>query len=146
MKILVKRYGQNKKSTGGALTINGQFFCHTCEDEKREIKVAGETRIPAGKYEIKLRDTGGMNEDYSKRYSFHRGMLHLQDVPGFEWIYIHTGNNEAQTEGCILVGYTAQSRGGFSVARSREAYIDLYNLILIALENGEQIFIKVADL
>ena len=147
MELKLKHYGHDSTSSGGALSINGQFFCHTCEDEKRTVKVYGETRIPAGRYEIKLRDAGGMNERYHKIFPFHRGMIHLQDVPGFEWIYIHPGSNEKQTEGCILISYTAHSKNGFSLEpkRSIETYTDLYQLILLALEKDEQIFIEVID-
>lgn len=145
MEILVKRYGYDDNSTGGALSVNGKFLGHTCEDERREIKVPGETCIPAGRYEMKLRDAGGMNEKYKERFPFHRGMLHLQDVPEFEWVYIHPLSNEKQTEGCIGVGYTALSKGGFEIARSTEAYTDLYQLVLLAIEKGESIYITVED-
>lgn len=146
MELKAKRYGEDTESTGGALSVNGQFFCHTCEDEHRDVKVAGETRIPAGRYEIKLRDAGGMNKRYKERFPRHQGMLHLQDIPGFEWIYIHPLTNEKQTDGCIGVGYTAHSKGGFSIARSESAYVDLYKLILLAFERGESVFIEVEDL
>ena len=29
--------------------------------------------------------------------TFHKGMLHVQDVPGFEYILIHTGNTDEHT-------------------------------------------------
>lgn len=148
MELKAKRYGEDNESTGGAMSVNGQFFCHTCEDEGRDVKVAGETRIPAGRYEIKLRDAGGMNEKYKQRFPFHRGMLHLQNVPDFEWIYIHPGSNEKQTKGCILVSYTAHSKNGFSLEpkRSVETYTDLYQLVLLAFERGESVFIEVEDI
>ena len=146
MDLKLLRYGTCAESTGGALLVNGQFLCHTCEDEHREIKVADETRIPAGKYEIKLRAAGGMHAKYADRFSFHRGMLHLQDVPDFEWIYIHCGTNEKHTSGCILVGYTALSKGGFELARSGQAYSDLYKSIVAAIDQGEKIHIEVIDL
>ena len=146
LELKLLRYGSGPRSTGGALLIDNVFHCHTCEDEYRAVKVPNETRIPAGRYNIKLRHSGGMNQKYTDRFSFHRGMLHLQDVPGFEWIYIHIGNNEKQTSGCILVGYTANSKGGFDVARSEAAYTDLYKIILAAYNRGESVFIEVIDL
>lgn len=147
MELLLSRYGQGADSTGDLLFINGEFFCHALEDEYREIKIAGETRIPAGRYEIKLRNEGGLTKKYAAKYPFHRGMLHLQHVPGFEWIYIHTGNTDDHTDGCILVGYSAEvNRHEHTIGRSVEAYSDLYQLVLLALDRNERIFITIQDM
>lgn len=147
MNLSLIRYAHGADSTGGLIFINGQFFGYTCEDEFRAEKVAGETRIPAGRYEIKLRNEGGMTKKYAAKYAFHRGMLHLQDVPGFEYIYIHTGNTADHTEGCVLVGYSAGTRtGDHTISRSRDAYADLYQFVLLALAEGEQIFIDVQNM
>ncbi len=35
-------------------------------------------------------------------------MLHIQDVPGFTYILIHTGNTDEHTSGCLIVGETQQ--------------------------------------
>ena len=121
------------------------FHCHTCEDPPRVVKIPGHTRFSAGTYEIKLRTEGALHAKYAKRFPWHRGMLHLQDVPEFEWIYIHIGTNAKQTKGCILTGYTALSKRGFSLRRSLEAYRDLYKLVIKALDEGEQVFIKITD-
>lgn len=145
MKLKLYRYGSTDQSTGGALSINGQFHCHTCEDEKRTIKLYGETRIPSGRYRIKLRIEGGMNERYKIIYPRHRGMLWLQNVVGFKWIYIHPGRHEWHTDGCILVGYTALSKGGFDLDRDKEAYNNLYAMVIDAIDKGEQIFIDVIN-
>ena len=82
------------------------------------------------------------------KYPFHRGMLHLQDVPGFEWIYIHPGNNDDHTSGCILVGYNAARTKGNenAISRSIDAYSDLYKMIVAAMEAGEEITIDIREL
>ena len=146
MKLLLKRYSANNDSSGGLLFVNDEFFCFTCEDEKRDVKVMHETRIPAGTYHIQLRDQGGMTQRYAERYEFHRGMLHLQNVPGFEWVYIHVGNTDDDTSGCILVGYTANHLDRENkIANSVLAYTDLYNLVLLAMGKGESIEIEIRD-
>lgn len=147
MRLKLIRYSSDSDSSGGLLFIDGKFFCYVCEDEKREFKIHGETRIPNGCYKIKLRNEGGMTKRYAAKYDFHRGMLHLQDVPGFEWVYIHTGNNDDHTEGCLLVGYQAKRIDGENeIHTSRAAYICLYLKILDAIDAGEEIEIEIGEL
>jgi len=147
MKLRLYRYGHGKNSTGSLLFVNGVFFCHVCEDEARAVKVAGETRIPAGTYRITLRTEGGMTQKYAERFPFHKGMLWLRDVPGFEYIYLHIGNTEKHTEGCLLVGFTGICTDNeFSVGRSVEAYTELYQLAALALlERGEEVTIEIVE-
>ena len=147
MNIKLKRYTDSIDSTGGLLFVNGSFYCFTCEDQYQTKKVYGETRIPEGTYEIKLRDAGGMNERYKKRYPFHKGMLHLQGVPNFTWIYIHPGNNDDHTEGCILVGLSSfYFNNETTISSSVEAYENLYKELIKHFEHGEKVFIEIIDI
>lgn len=53
-----------------------EFLCFILEDEHRNEKKSGETRIPAGRYEITLRTVGGFHQRYSNRFPImHKGML-----------------------------------------------------------------------
>jgi len=124
MELTVERMTCDDDATVGALYVDGKFLCFTLEDEHRTVKVKGETRIPAGTYDIRLRAEGGMHPKYKARFGdLHQGMLWLQDVPGFEWVYIHVGNTDDHTEGCILVGEGAMAKPGkMSVQASRDAY------------------------
>jgi hypothetical protein len=143
--ITLKTLSSGKDSTVGVLT-SANFVCLTCEDEQREIKVPGETRIPAGRYEIKLRTEGKMHQKYSALYPEHKGMLWLQNVENFEYVYLHTGNTDDQTEGCILVGFGCDldsKNGGGTITRSVEAYRALYAAVLRAMAAGEKVFIEV---
>ena len=153
MKLEVLRVSSQKDSTNGLLfdvTEGRKFLCYTLEDEKRNDKVMHETRIPAGTYKIKLRTVGGFHGRYLKKYgSMHKGMLHVQDVPGFEYILIHTGNTDEHTSGCLLVGDTQQqnvtkSKDGF-IGASVDAYKRIYPPIAEALANGEKVTITYKD-
>ena len=58
MKLEVIRFSSQNDSTLGLLfdvTDGRKFLCFTLEDEARDTKVMGETRIPAGIYDLKLR-------------------------------------------------------------------------------------------
>lgn len=152
MELLLVRHNSGKDSTVGVLldAATNEFFGYTCEDEERTQKVAGETRIPEGRYAVGFNVTGGMNGPYKARYGdAHHGMLELQDVPGFSYIYIHTGNTEKDTDGCILVGYNAstdRSFGGGAVGNSRGCYRDFYKIVSRALLSGEPVHITVTTM
>ena len=126
MELRLERIAGNGEATLGLLFRDGRFECFTLEDEARARKVPGETRIPAGRYRIGLRREGGLSGRYAKRFAaMHRGMLWLRGVPGFEWIYIHVGNTDADTAGCILVGAGADA-AAMTLRDSRAAYERLY--------------------
>ena len=148
MRLELLRYAHSPDSSGGLLLADSKFFCYVCEDEKREVKVDGETRIPVGTYKIELRNEGGMTKRYAAKFpGLHRGMLWLKDVSGFEWVYIHIGNDDDDTQGCILVGYGANRVGGENkVANSTTAYKDLYTAILAAIDRGEEITIAIWEI
>jgi hypothetical protein len=147
MKLRVVRYKSSDDFTLGMLLdeTNGKhFLCYTLEDEHRETKVMHETRIPAGTYKITLRTVGGFHTRYSAKYGdMHKGMLWVRDVPGFEYILIHTGNTDEHTSGCLLVGSTSDVKG--FVGGSVTAYKKIYPSIAAALENGEEVTITYED-
>ena len=152
MKLQVLRFSSESDSTNGLLldvTDGINFLAYTLEDEYRKKKKSKETRIPAGTYEIKLRNEGGFNQRYSKKYSsIHRGMLHIIDVPGFEYILIHVGNSDEHTAGCLLVGDSQENnqinKNGF-IGSSGNAYKRVYPLIADAVES-EGVTIEYIDL
>lgn len=143
MKLEVLRFSSQKRDTLGILfdvTDGRKFLCFTLEDEDREEKVMHETRIPAGTYKLRLKTWGGYHDRYSKRFAdMHKGMIEVLEVPNFEHILIHCGNDEDDTSGCLLVGNT-QSENIVStgyVGSSTVAYKRIYPPIAEALERGE---------
>lgn len=154
MKLTVYRDSGGQDSTLGRLCIGTgaaeYLFCYTCEDQRQLEKVAGETRIPAGLYEIKKRLVSPMARRYDHKYDdiAHNGMLHLQDVPEFTDVYVHVGNDDDDSQGCLLVGYIAYLHpvyGGGSIGRSSDAYKALYKFVGPAIDSGEQVFIEIKD-
>ena len=104
MKIDLLRISSGVESTLGMMYVDGAPECFTLEDEYREIKVKGETRIPEGTYKIGLRDVvSPMTTRYRNKFTWFTYHLHIHDVPGFEYVYIHLGNTDKDTDGCILV-------------------------------------------
>lgn len=148
MKIKVVRYSSQSKTSIGVLLLDNVFECHTLEDSFKPEKVYGETRIPAGKYDVELREFGGHYERYSKKYTGHGGMLWIKNVPNFEHILIHIGNKHEDSHGCILVGTTATNNKKYlgKLAESTNAYLEMYFKVLKAFERGEKVTIEIIDL
>ena len=145
MELKVVRYFDDGETTAGLLFIDGKFECDTLEDQYRDEKVMSDTRIPEGTYEIKLRTEGGHHEKYSKKFpKEHIGMLHITNVPGFQWILIHIGNTEKDTAGCLLVGKI--SRATNTLTDSTIAYTNLYKKVATELKEGKKVFIKYVDI
>jgi len=105
MELDVVRYSHGKISTLGLFLIEEKFACYTLEDAFHVVKIPGETRIPNGRYPVKLRTVGGHHNRYSQKFpDIHKGMLHVINVPNYQYILIHIGNDDDDTEGCLLVG------------------------------------------
>ena len=146
MKLTVVRTQFGTDATNGLLFINGIFECYTLEDQYQAVKVMHETCIPEGTYDIKFRKTGGFHSKYSERYkNAHYGMLHIQDVPNFTYILIHTGNTDEHTSGCLIVGETQQdleiSKDGF-IGSSTVAYKKMYAKVAGQLLQGKKVTIE----
>jgi len=152
MELFVQRISSGIEATLGIMHDvtdheHRRFQNYVLEDQHNEPKIPGETRIPPGRYKIELRTEGGMHQRYGQRFPWHRGMLWLQDVPDFTFIYIHVGNKDDDSEGCLLVGdgqiSNVEERG--QVTSSVAAYKRLYNRILEAMGNGEEVWIEIED-
>ena len=146
MKLTVVRTQFGTDATNGLLFIDGIFECYTLEDQYQAVKVMHETCIPEGTYDIKFRKTGNFHSKYSERYkNAHYGMLHIQDVPNFTYILIHTGNTDEHTSGCLIVGETQQdleiSKDGF-VGSSTVAYKKMYSKVASQLLQGKDVTIE----
>ena len=153
MQLEVLRFSSEDDSTSGLLfditNGNRKFLAYTLEDEYREEKEMHETRIPAGTYNITLRTVGGFHTRYTEKYGdMHKGMLWVRDVPGFEYILIHTGNTDEHTSGCLLLGDSQTNNqikeDGF-IGSSVQAYKRVYPPIAKVLEDGGAVSITYTD-
>ena len=134
MKLTSKRFEYGNTYTISRLYVDDVYFCFVLEDVVRNagVKVAGQTAIPAGIYKVIIDDST----------RFKRPMPHILDVPGFEGIRIHSGNTDADTEGCLLLGTTWA--GTDFIGNSRTAFEGFFPKLQEALKNGE-VTIEIKD-
>lgn len=156
MELFLKRILDNKQATIGDLYIYnaldaGGLFCHTLEDTFRHDKIAGETRIPAGRYQMGLRYGSPMANRYQEKFGTN-GMLQILDIPNYKYVYLHIGNTDEETLGCPLVGAIWQSKinNGLSTLRVLESttvYKKLHSIVAPVIEAGypEIVFITILD-
>lgn len=135
MKLVLKRINNQDNYCEGKLYIDGIYQCDVIEDTDRGLtnemsiteiqskKVYGETAIPKGTYQITLDVVSPKFKDRSWA-TFCEGKLpRLLDVPGFEGVLIHTGNEASNSLGCLLVGQ--KTKDGW-VSNSAQTFKDLY--------------------
>ena len=149
--IINKRIVHTDDSTLGVLYLNSDRpFSFIIEDEPRKKKVPGETRIPAGTYELGIRKEltpltvkHRNNSVYKSWFKYH---IEVLNVPGFSGIYFHIGNNEHDTEGCQMPNYEVNIINGEFVGRkSIQATRYFYEIVYPKLEKGEKVLYKIID-
>jgi hypothetical protein len=138
-KLTLIRFSDDGDSTLGLLFLDGKFQTYTLEDEYRNKKVSGETRIPAGTYTLGIRDVmSGLTKKYRNRYSWFKYHLHVKDVPNFKYVYIHIGNNDDHTDACILVGRTQNSNVGNEQGQVLSSRVDFKKLYEEIYDDAKQ--------
>ena len=131
MEVNIYRHTYNTKGDRniiGDLFVDGVFFCHTLEDEKRAdgLKVYGETAIPSGTYNVIL----------NRSNRFKRIMPLLLDVPKFKGIRIHGGNTSKDSHGCPLVAFNTDYKKIWGTAEKK---------LTAKLKEGENLTISIED-
>ena len=154
MKLQLNRIAKKETYTIGRLYIDGKYFCDTIEDKDRhldqktplskirEVKVAAETAIPTGTYNIRM-------DVVSPKYSLkpwyvkncHGARVpRLENIPGFSGVLIHIGNTAKDSAGCLLVG---KNDAVGMVTNSKATFLELYNRMYAAYKKGEKIQITI---
>jgi hypothetical protein len=129
--------------TPGELFVNGVFFGYTVEDEIREIpgrpvaewKIPKKTAIPSGRYELTL--------EKSPKYG--PETMTINGVEGFDFIRLHGGNDEDDTEGCPLGGYVLTADCTIAGGFSKPMIENLKRNVREAIKRGERCFIDVRN-
>lgn len=138
MKLTLRRIALKDTYTIGKLYIDNHYFCDTLEDKVRDLnkdgdlddvgegKVAGQTAIPYGTYKVTM-DVQSPKFSQRASYAWCKGYLpRLLNVPHFEGIMIHSGNDASHTAGCILVG---ENRVKGQVLNSMNTLKRLYDIL-----------------
>ena len=152
MLILLKRIAKKPAYTIGRIFIEGEYFCDTIEDTDRNLhasmdleelksrKVAGQTAIPRGCYQITYTESPKFkSREWAKPLN---GQLPLLvNVPGFTGIRIHPGRDQDSTAGCLIVG---ENKVVGKVINSQATYHKLNDILYPAFKAGEKIWIQIA--
>lgn len=158
-RIIVERFDSEKDWTLSEFFIDNIKKGLGVEDEKRSVKVKGETRIPAGIYELGLRQSpkfsssyyvdkdGNLSQIKSDRFARAHELIWVKDIPGFEFVLWHWGNTDDDTDGCYIVGSsTSTFNGQKGVGGSRAKYVEIYpiiwKMIKEAQEKGKKIYVE----
>lgn len=143
VEITLSRGHDSGESTVGIISTKNKAFV-SLEDTHRDIKVAGKTCIPKGRYEIKFREVlSGLTRKYQSQFDWFEYHLMLQNVPNFNYVYMHIGNYPKNTDGCILVARTLDTSREDMIQNSRQSFKEFYILISDHLKLGNKVFITI---
>jgi len=129
--IFVKRKIFTDISTISEYSFDNESLGYMLEDTVRKdgVKVAGQTAIPSGRYEVVV--------NFSNR--FQKYLPLLLNVPNFTGVRIHPGNRPEDTAGCLLPG---KGHGDNVVMDSRTAFNELFAKIQEASKN-RKVFLSI---
>ena len=159
MNIIVNRQKSQKDWTLSTFNADDNSFKGVgVEDEKRDIKVFGETRIGAGTYELELVNSPKFSHEYCRDangnlmlakdwnlskpeikgiFKWKHELIHVKNVANFESILWHWGNTDLDTYGCYIVGSVfGKTKGRDGVLNSRKKYTEIYPIIFRAIKKG----------
>ena len=116
------------QGTNGILTLDDHHVCYTIELPWRDNR-KGLSCIPKGKYSLET------------RWSPHHGNhLLVEKVPGRTCILLHPANDAlTQLKGCIAP--VSQLTGIGKGVHSKEAFIELRDLVYNAIHAGERVWL-----
>jgi len=128
MEFILKRVLLTDDGVAGVLINGSRPICLTLEEEWKD-NAKGISCIPNGSYLCQKVVTPHHGKTYQ-----------VMNVPGRTSILIHSGNTEADTEGCILVGKeygiletkdddSGQTEKQLAVLRSKEAFAEFMNIV-----------------
>lgn len=158
MLLTIERNNFKPDWTLGRLLLNNKLDGFTVEDEIRKVKVHGETAIPKGIYKLGIRQSPKFSSSFlysdlnNKLIEFkdkskypeildwrNHDLIWVQNVPDFEYVLIHWGNTDDDTEGCLIVGSKIGIiKGQEGVINSRVYYKSLYPKIYNLIKQGNQ--------
>lgn len=156
----VERFVFAKDWTLSRFFIMNELKGYGVEDEMRNVKVKGETAIPFGIYPLGYRQSPKFSKEFyydeaankligkkdyyalpaAQRATYRpHDLLWVKDVPGFEYVLIHWGNTDDDTDGCYIVGNNiAVVNGQDGVVLSRSCYLAIYPLLYKKVKEGGQ--------
>lgn len=131
LEITVNRHTYQSHFTAGTLLVNGITLC-TLEDAVRKVKVMHKTAIPAGRYQV-------IPWVFHSRYEI-RPLL--KDVPNFTGVYVHVGNTDIDTSGCLLI---SKGYANGSLTNSRVGYSEFCDHLCQAWSEGKETWLTITD-
>lgn len=139
MEMILTRTDLFANSTQGELRI-GDWFCFFTLELAVKDGLPGSC-IPPGKYLVKLLPSPKFEQSTDPWVMQYATQIpHLLGIPNRSDILIHWGNAPHDTEGCILVGLDSTQN---FIGHSREAFAQLWNILVNQPAPGEPITIEV---
>lgn len=145
--VSLHRFMNDGETTLGMLFVNQQLICYTLEAGKQASNTHLPFRIPAGTYVFGFHKTETpLTTIYRQQYNWFSSHLVIQDVPGFDTVFLYLGEPENRHQGCVQIADSLNNESlSNSLADSIKAYQRLYEKVTEITNKGEQLHISVYD-
>jgi hypothetical protein len=148
MLLTMNRCIATDSTTISTISIGCSFVCFALEDGEAVPRELLKGRIPAGTYDVRLRECPTpLTDKYRKKFpSFFSWHLEIRNIPNFTDVYFHIGNSCADTAGCVLVGNSVyQAAGNLYLGDSTVGYTEFYLLLMAAFDRGERVVLQIIE-
>jgi hypothetical protein len=156
LNYILQRYSDNRESTIGLMFKKIQkgatwalhLLGYSLEDEYRPEKVAKDTRIAAGIYDLVIQElTTPLTLKYRAKYNWFENHIMIKNVPNFTGVYIHVGNNDDHTDACVLMGDNVNNNsiGNGEITNSTNCFRRFYKECYEHLKAGGKASIEIRD-
>jgi len=135
---IIERFSGDAETTIARWYVNGRLQCFGLEDEFHKTKIKTDTRIPEGIYELGFHQSPKFSPIYG------HPMIHILNVPNYDFILMHPLNDESQTEGCVGPGQYIGHNGQKHVTiNSRVAYLEMYKILAPLIKSGVKQYVEI---